>query len=180
MENRTLEVWSIPLRHRVPCAGFLFREKEPPLNVEKFKIAKYGLSIAQITAAKRGEDVVLDSGETIPNAGLTYRPYAPRSYAYLSDTNYSAKAAGLCKGVDLMYHEATYAAAEQRSAKDRGHSTTADAAKAALKAGARRLVIGHYSSRYKDESQLVEEARALFPESYPATEGTTYSIEKER
>ena len=180
MENRTLEVWSIPLRHRVPCAGFLFREKEPPLNVEKFKIAKYGLSIAQITAAKRGEDVVLDSGETIPNACLTYRPYAPRSYAYLSDTNYSAKAAGLCKGVDLMYHEATYAAAEQRSAKDRGHSTTADAAKAALKAGARRLVIGHYSSRYKDESQLVEEARALFPESYPATEGTTYSIEKER
>ena len=178
MGNRTLEVWSIPLRHRVPCAGFLFREKEPPLNVEKFKIAKYGLSIAQITAAKRGEDVVLNSGETIPNACLTYRPYAPRSYAYLSDTNYSAKAAGLCKGVDLMYHEATYAAAEQRSAKDRGHSTTADAAKAALKAGARRLVIGHYSSRYKDESQLVEEARALFPESYPATEGTTYSIEK--
>ena len=116
----------------------------------------------------------------IPNSELTYRPYAPRSYAYLSDTNYSAKAAGLCKGVDLMYHEATYAAAEQRSAKDRGHSTTADAAKAALKAGARRLVIGHYSSRYKDESQLVEEARALFPESYPATEGTTYSIEKER
>ena len=164
----------------MPCAGFLFREKEPPLNVEKFKITKYGLSIAQITAAKRGEDVTLESGETIPNAELTYRPYAPRSYAYLSDTNYSAKAAGLCKGVDLMYHEATYAAAEQRAAKDRGHSTTADAAKAALKAGARRLVIGHYSSRYKDEMQLVDEARTIFPESYPATEGTTYSIEKER
>ena len=73
-----------------------------------------------------------------------------------------------------------YAAAEQRAAKDRGHSTTADAAKAALKAGARRLVIGHYSSRYKDEMQLVDEARTIFPESYPATEGTTYSIEKER
>ena len=138
LENRTLEVWSVPLRHRVPCAGFLFREKEPPLNVEKFKIAKYGLS------------------------------------------NYSAKAAGLCRGVDLMYHEATYAAAEQRSARDRGHSTTTDAAKAALKAGARRLVIGHYSSRYKDETPLVEEARTLFAESYPATEGTTYTIEKQR
>lgn len=180
LENRTLEVWSVPLRHRVPCAGFLFREKEPPLNVEKFKIAKYGLSIAQITAAKRGEEIRLATGEVIPNAELTYRPYAPRSYAYLSDTNYSAKAAGLCRGVDLMYHEATYAAAEQRSARDRGHSTTTDAAKAALKAGARRLVIGHYSSRYKDETPLVEEARTLFAESYPATEGTTYTIEKQR
>lgn len=180
MENRTLEVWSIPLRHRVPCAGFLFREKRPPLNVDKFPIAKYGLTIAQITAAKRGEDVTLASGEVIPNAELTYCPYEPRSYAYLSDTNFSAKAATLCKGVDLMYHEATYAAAEQRIARERGHSTTADAAKAALKAGAHRLVIGHYSSRYKDEGVLVEEAQRLFPETYPATEGTCYTIEKQR
>lgn len=179
MENRTLEVWSIPLRHRVPCAGFLFREKEPPLNVDKFKITKYNLSIAQITAAKRGEDLVLDGGEVIPNSCLTYRPYAPRSYAYLSDTNFSAKAATLCRGVDLMYHEATYAAAEQRSARERGHSTTADAAKAALRAGAKRLIIGHYSSRYKDEHALVEEARTLFAETYPATEGTCYPIEKQ-
>ena len=84
-ENRTLEVWSIPLRHRVPCAGFLFREKEPPLNVDKFQIVKYGLSIAQITAAKRGEAVRLDDGTELENGMLTYRPYAPRSYAYLSD-----------------------------------------------------------------------------------------------
>ena len=180
MENRTIEVWSIPLRHRVPCAGFLFREKEPPLNVDKFKIVKHGLSIAQITAAKRGEDVLLDSGEMLANAELTYRPYAPRSYAYLSDTNFSAKAATLCQGVDLLYHEATYAAAEQRSAKDRGHSTTVDAAKAALKAEARRLILGHYSSRYKTLEPLQEEARALFAESYVAREGETYTIEKER
>ncbi len=177
-ENRTLEVWSVPLRHRVPTSGYLFREKEPALNVDKFQIAKHNLSIAQITAAKRGEDVMLDTGEMLANSILTYRPYAPRSYAYLSDTNFSAKAAGLCRGVDMMYHEATYAAAEQRSARDRGHSTTADAAKAALKAGAKRLIIGHYSSRYKDENLLVEEARALFPQSYPATEGETFRIEK--
>ena len=180
MENRTIEVWSIPLRHRVPCAGFLFREKEPPLNVEKFKIVKYGLSIAQITAAKRGEDVVLESGEVIPNSELTYRPYAARSYAYLSDTNFSAKAATLCRGVDLMYHEATYAAAEQRSAKDRGHSTTIDAAKAAVKAEAGRLLLGHDSSRYKQLEPLVEEARTLFTESYAAVEGETFTIEKQR
>lgn len=180
LENRTLEVWSIPLRHRVPCAGFLFREKEPPLNVDKAQIARYGLSIAQITAAKRGEDVPLASGEVLPNAALTYRPYRARSYAYLSDTNFSAKAAGLVQGVDLLYHEATYAAADQRLAKDRGHSTSVDAAKAALRAGAGRLVIGHYSSRYKDENRLVDEARALFPETWPATEGSTFTIEKQR
>lgn len=180
MENRTVEVWSIPLRHRVPCAGFLFREKEPPLNVDKCRIAEYGLSIAQITAAKRGEDVVLDSGQVVPNARLTYRPHAPRSYAYLSDTNFSAKAASLCAGVDLMYHEATYAASEQRVARERGHATSADAARAALKAGAGRLIIGHYSSRYKDEMQLVGEARAIFAQTWPAVEGETFTIEKQR
>ena len=179
-ENRTLEVWSIPLRHRVPTAGFLFREKQPPLNVDKAQIARYGLTIAQIAAAKRGEEVTLDSGATIPNAELTYRPYAARSYAYLSDTNFSAKAAALCRGVDLMYHEATYAAAERKIARERGHSTSAEAARAAQLAGAGRLVIGHYSSRYRDEGVLVDEARTLFPATYPATEGTTFVIEKHR
>ncbi|MBR0330671.1 MAG: ribonuclease Z, partial [Alistipes sp.] len=120
-ENRTVEIWTIPLRHRVPCCGYLFREKEPGLNVEKFKIAKYNLSIAQITAAKRGEDVTLEDGTVLRNEELTYRPYRARSYAYLSDTNFSAKAANLCRGVDLMYHEATYAADEQRTARQRGH-----------------------------------------------------------
>ncbi len=179
-ENHTLEVWSIPLRHRVPCAGFLFREKRPALNVDKFKIVKYGLSIAQIAAAKRGEDLLLESGEILPNAEVTYRPYEPRSYAYLSDTNASAKAAALCRGVDLLYHEATYAAAEQRIARDRGHATTHEAAKIARQAEAGRLIIGHYSSRYKDEQVLVDEARELFPETYPAAEGHTFTIEKMR
>lgn len=179
-ENRTLEVWSIPLRHRVPTAGFLFREKEPPLNVEKFKIEKYGLSIAQITAAKRGEDVLLESGEVVCNEELTYRPYRARAYAYLSDTNFSAKAAHLCHGVDLMYHEATYAAAEQRSARERGHSTTLDAAKAALQAEAGELLIGHFSSRYKDLQLLVEECRSLFENTQIAEEGKTFTIPENR
>ncbi len=179
-ENRTIEVWSVPLRHRVPCSGFLFREKEPTLNVEKYKIEKYNLSIAQIAAAKRGEDIVLESGEVIPNGELTYRPYAPRSFAYLSDTNFSAKAASLCHGVDLMYHEATYAADEQRTAKERGHATTLDAAKAALKAEAGKLLLGHFSARYKELEPLVEEARTLFGESYAAVEGETIEIAKQR
>lgn len=178
LENRTLEVWSIPLRHRVPTSGYLFREKEPPLNVRKEKIAQYDLSIARITAAKRGEAITLDDGRTVPNAELTYRPHRPRAYAYLSDTSWSPKAAGLVAGVDLLYHEATYAHAERRIARERGHATAVEAARIALKAGARRLLIGHYSSRYKNEEVLVEEARTIFPESYPATEGETFPIEK--
>lgn len=179
-ESRTLEVWSVPLRHRVPTAGYLFKEKRPALNIEKFKITKYGLSIAQITAAKRGEDITTDEGEVIRNEEITYIPYAPRSYAYLSDTNFSAKAAKLCRGVNLMYHEATYAASEQRSARDRGHSTTLDAAKAALQAEAGGLLIGHFSSRYKDLQPLVEECRALFANTQIAEEGATFTIPENR
>lgn len=108
-ENKTLEVWSIPLRHRVPAAGFLFREKTPPLNIRKEAVGLYGLGIAQCRAAKRGEDVLLDDGTVVPNAELTYVPYRRRSYAYLSDTLYSPRAAELVRGVDLLYHEATFA-----------------------------------------------------------------------
>lgn len=179
-ENDTVEVWSLPLRHRVPTSGYLFRQKRPRLNIRKFCIERYGLSIAQIAAAKRGEDIVLDSGETLRNADLTYLPYQPAAYAYCSDTNYSARLAGMVEGVDLLYHEATYAADARRIAKERGHSTTADAATVAAKASAKRLIIGHFSSRYKDLQPLLEEARAIFPATDIACEGETFTIEPER
>ncbi len=179
-ENDTIEVWSLPLRHRVPTAGYLFRQKQPPLNIRKACIERYGLSIAQIAAAKRGEDIALDSGETLRNADITYRPYEPAAYAYCSDTNYSARLARMVEGVDLLYHEATYAAAEKRIAKERGHATTAEAATVALKAAAKRLIIGHFSSRYKDLQPLVEEARAVFPATDIAREGETFTIEPRR
>ena len=118
----------------------------------------------------------LDNGELLSNQELTYRPFAPRSYAYLSDTSYSARAAGYCKGVDLLYHEATYADDNRRNARLRGHSTAAQAAKAALTAEAKQLIIGHFSSRYKDLTVLLDEARAIFPETCLATEGHTYDI----
>lgn len=179
-ENDTVEVWSLPLRHRVPTSGYLFRQKRPRLIIRKFCIERYGLSIAQIAAAKRGEDIVLDSGETLHNADLTYLPYQPAAYAYCSDTNYSARLAGMVEGVDLLYHEATYAADARRIAKERGHSTTADAATVAAKASAKRLIIGHFSSRYKDLQPLLEEARAIFPATDIAREGETFTIEPER
>lgn len=175
-ENRSVEVWSIPLRHRVPTAGYLFREKMPELNVDKFKIERYGLSVKQIVAAKRGEDIALDDGTVIPNAELTYLPRIPQSYAYCSDTNRSAMVARRVKGVDLLYHEATYAESERKQAKERGHSTARQAAEIAVAAEAKRLLIGHFSSRYKQPAVLLDEARATFPATDIAVEGETYTI----
>jgi ribonuclease Z len=176
-ENDTTEVWSLPLRHRIPTAGYLFRQKEPALNVKKYAIERYGLTVGQIVQAKRGEDVVLESGEVLSNDAITYRPYGALSYAYCSDTNYSARLARMVEGVDVLYHEATYAANMRKTAKERGHSTTEDAAKVAKMAGAGRLLIGHFSSRYKDLSLLLGEAREVFPATDIATEGETFLIE---
>ncbi len=175
-ENKSMEVWSVPLRHRVPTTGYLFREKQGEPNVRKEAIEKYGLGIAQIVAAKRGEDIVLDDGRTIPNAELTFAGSTPRSYAYCSDTQPSGKVVSIVHGVDLLYHEATFADADKRMAKETGHSTAAQAAKAALNANAGRLIIGHFSSRYKDLAELQAEARLTFPETYLAEEGRTFSV----
>lgn len=190
-ENSVMEAWTIPMRHRIPTAGYLFREKIPSLNIKKEMIGRYGLGIAQIVAAKRGEDIVLNDenparadaaysdivvGMVIPNSRLTYIPYQPRSYAYCTDTLYSGKVASLVAGADLLYHEATFAAADKALAKDTGHSTTEQAARVAVTAGVGHLLIGHFSGRYKNEQQLVDEARTIFPATDAAEEGYTYEI----
>ncbi len=176
-ENDTTEVWTLPLRHRVPATGYLFRQKEPMLNVSKYAIERYGLSVAQIVAAKRGEDLTLESGEILPCEHITYRPYGSMAYAYCSDTNYSARVAKMVAGVDMLYHETTYAAAEKKLAKERGHSSTVDAAKIAHMAEVGRLLIGHFSSRYRDLKALVTECREIFPATDIAEEGKTFSID---
>lgn len=179
--NKVMEVWSVPLRHRIPAAGYIFREKTPPLNIRKEAIVRYGLGIAQITAAKRGEDIYSEDGTLIArNDDITYIPYPPRSYAYCSDTQSSGKVASLVSGVDLLYHEATFLEADRNMAKETGHSTALQAAKIAEKAGVGKLLIGHFSSRYKDEKELVEEARRVFPETCAAVEKNTYEIEANR
>ncbi len=175
-QTRIMEVWSVPLRHRVPCAGFLFREKEPELNVLKHQIVRYGLSIAQIVAAKRGEDVVLEDGSRLASGELTYAPWTPRSYAYLSDTLPSGKAARIVSGVDLLYHEATFAGNEKVLARETGHTTSLQAGEMALKAGAGHLLIGHFSTRYKDPGVLMDEARTIFHNTDIAREGEIFAI----
>ena len=179
-DNKVMEVWSIPLRHKVPCAGFHFKEKMPELNVDKQAISRYNLSLAQIVAAKRGQDITLDDGTIIENNRLTYIPYSPRSYAYLSDTLYSAKAASLIEGVDLLYHEATYMHEDRLRAKTTGHSTTVQAARVAQLSGAKQLIIGHFSSRYKELTPLLEQTREHFPQTILAHEGDTVTIPLKR
>lgn len=175
-ENKVMEAWSLPLRHEIPCAGFLFREKTPPLNVRKEAIGHYQLGMAQVIKAKRGEDVTLDSGEVICNEQLTYVPYTGRSYAYCSDTLPSGKVATMVKGVDLLYHEATFLDRDRALAKEAGHSTALQAARIAEKAGVGRLIIGHFSSRYKDEAVLADEARTVFANTVAAIEGESHDI----
>ena len=179
-ENRTMEVWSIPLRHRIPTSGYLFREKPLEKNVDKFAIERYRLSIKQILAAKQGEDIELENGTILSNEKITFVAHPPQSYAYCSDTNRSGAVAKYVAGVDMLYHEATYEAKERKTAKERGHATTADAAKVAKMAGAGRLLIGHFSSRYKDLQPLLDESREIFPATDIAREGETFLIEPKR
>lgn len=177
--NRTMTVTTIPLRHRVPCCGYLFRERMPGLNVYKESIELYGLDPAQIAALKRGEDITLANGLLLPNGEGAYRPYEPRSYAFCSDTTASGKVASIVEGVDLLYHESTYMQDNKALAVKTGHSTALQAARIALKAGVRYLLLGHYSSRYKDLVPLLEEARAEFPETILGRDGLVLALGKD-
>ena len=177
-ENKVMEVYSLPLRHNIPCSGFLFKEKTPPINIRKDIVDRLQLGIAQVVALKRGEDIITEDGECITSESVTYIPYQPRSYAYCADTQYSAKLAGLIQGVDLLFHESTFADIDKALAKRTGHSTTTQAAKLALNAGAKRLLLGHFSARYSDTSLLVNEARDVFKDSFEAKEGHTFEIQR--
>lgn len=175
--DKHVVVTTLPLRHRVPTVGYLFREAPRPLNIRKELIAKYNLSLAEIVKIKNGSDYTLNDGTVIPNAELTYISSLPRSYAYCSDTLYSERLVGLVKNVDLLYHEATFLHSDLRLARLTGHSTAQQAATVALKAGVGKLLIGHFSSRYKNEKDLQREAQEIFPATEVVNDGLTFSVE---
>ena len=166
-ENRTVELLAFPLNHRVDTFGFMIREKEPGLNVHKEVIARYGLSLSEIGALKRGEDVVREDS-VILNQEATYRPYEPRSYAYCSDTAPFPELTQWLEGVTVLYHEATFPAEMTEMAQKTYHSTTLQAAQTALEAGVGRLLVGHYSSRFPSVDFFLDEMRAIFPDTYLA------------
>lgn len=178
-ESRVLTVTTIPLRHRVPCCGYLFREREPGLNVHRHLVEGYGLNPLQIAVLKRGEDAVLANGMPLTVEEATYRPYESRSYAFCSDTTASGKVASIVEGVDLLYHEATYMHDDKALAVKTGHSTALQAARIAVKAGVRYLLLGHYSSRYKDLEPLLAEARAEFSETVLGRDGLVLTLERD-
>ena len=164
-ESRNIELLAFPLNHRVETFGYIIREKMPPFNVHKEAIAKYGLTLSEIGTLKRGEDVVRED-MVIANFEAAYRPYQPRSYAYCSDTAPFPELAQWVKGVSVLYHEATFPAEMTEMAAKTFHSTTLQAAQCAKDAGAGRLLVGHYSSRYPSVEFYLDELRSVFPESY--------------
>ena len=179
-QTKTLEVSAFPLNHGIETFGFMFREKEPQYNVRKWKIGEYGLNLSEIAAVKRGEDVVREMPDgsfvTLPLDELGYKPFEPRSYAYCSDTAPFPQEAEWVSGADILYHEATYTDEFSDLAEARHHSTTSQAARCALDAGAKRLVIGHYSSRGKNIALYEAECRAIFPETVAAKDLDTFEV----
>ncbi len=175
-ENKNISVFSFPLKHRVPAFGFLFREKEKERNILKEAINKYSIPVSEIHKIKKGSDFYTSEGKCIPNKDITVDPPRPRSFAYCSDTMYFKRLAEFIRDVDLLYHEATFAAADKDLAEKTGHSTSEQAAMTARDAHAQRLIIGHFSARYKDINLLLEEARKIFPDTITAEEGSIITV----
>jgi ribonuclease Z len=173
-------VQSLPLRHRIPAWGFLFREKQKPRNILKAKIREYNIPVKEILKIKDGADFKTPSGEIIGNKTLTLPPYKPRSYAYLTDTICTEKHNQLIEGVDLLYHEATFLHKDVKKARDTMHSTALQAAKLASNASAGKLLLGHVSERYKNPKEFENEARSVFPESYMVNDGDRFTIKQTR
>ncbi|SDB89616.1 ribonuclease Z [Williamwhitmania taraxaci] len=174
--DKGVEVYSIPLDHRIPTCGFLFREREPSLNIHKEFISQFGIPLSWITRIKNGEDYLTEDGTLIRNSALTYKPYFPRSYAFCSDTAFNPSIAKWVEGVDLLYHEATFTEELAGLAKKTGHSTAAQAAQIAKLAGAKKLLLGHFSSRYKDCSIHLSEASAVFEPVIAVKEGDIFDL----
>lgn len=176
LETKSLRVEAFPLNHGIETFGFRFEEKEPPFNVYKEAIEKFGLSLTEIGTLKRGEDVLRADGSTIPASEAAYKPFVPRSYAYVTDTAPFPEEAEWLRGTTVIYHEATYLHDLADQGALRHHSTTAQAAQVALAAGAAKLLIGHYSSRNTDIRPYEAECRAIFPETYATSDGEVYDI----
>lgn len=175
-EDDALTVESFPLFHYVPACGFLFREKTRGRRLRGDMLEFHNVPLYRRAAIKAGEDFVKDDGTVVPNAALTLPPKEPRSYAYCSDTMRDTRVADAVRGVDTLYHEATYGDDKAQLARARGHSTARQAGEIARMAGARRLVIGHYSQSYPDITPLLEQAREEFPDTVGADEGLVIDL----
>jgi ribonuclease Z len=176
-EDRHLSVSCFPLKHRIPSWGYLFREKRKPLNIRKDMIDFYRIPVREIPVIKSGADFRTPAGEIIPNNRLTLPPAPQRSYAYCSDTVFMENLPEIVRGVSLLYHEATFGNDAGQKAKETFHSTAEDAARIAKAACVKRLIIGHFSARYRDISPLLNEARSIFENTEAAEDGKVFTVE---
>jgi len=174
-DDRAVTVKTLPLKHTVPTCGFLFEEKPLPRHLNKKMCDAWNVPVAQYKNLIAGEDFVAADGEVVANCRLTTEPTPSKRFAYMSDTAYTESCLDLIKGVDLLYHEATYlSSVDVIKLKTRMHSSAAQAAELARKAEVGKLVIGHYSSSYNDIKVFEDEARETFAETYAAKDGDTY------
>jgi ribonuclease Z len=175
-DDRSLTVETIPLQHRVPCCGFLFREKPTLPHIRRDMIDYLEIPFSQINNIKAGADWVTPDGKVIPNSKLVTPSDNTRSYAYCSDTRYIPDLWKLVNGATVLYHESTYASDCEDRARTYWHSTARQAAMVARDAKVGKLLLGHYSARYNDESKILDEAKAVFPESFLTNEGMTVFV----
>ncbi len=176
-EDELLKVSSFPLSHRIPCCGFLFKEKEKPFRINKDKLPQ-GISLQNIVRLKQGKDIYDENGSILYiNKELTLPPRKARSYAFCSDTKYDEGIIEYIKDVDLLYHETTFLADKNKWAELTYHCTTEQAGLIAKKAKVGQLVIGHYSARYKDLSPFLVEVKKIFENTILSIEGEMIEIE---
>ena len=175
-EDNTITVETLPLKHRIPCCGFLFKEKPKKRHLIGDVANYYNIPAYMRQAIKEGADYTTPDGETIPNSRLTRDADPSRSYAYCSDTLPCHENIGYLKEADLLYHEATFAQSEKGRAAQTFHSTARQAAEIASLSNVKRLVIGHFSSRYEETDILKEEATEIFNETSVAEEGAIFNI----
>ncbi len=175
-EDKFITIKAFPLKHSIAVWGFMFSEKASRRRVKKSFIKKYKPATEDILSIIDGGDYTTKDGKLLGHHDITLSPLKTRSFAYCSDTAYLDSTAEYVKGANLLYHESTFDNSNQALAKQTLHSTAEDAAKVGKKAGVKKLLIGHYSARYKDLDGLLEEAKAIFPESYLSEEGMTYYL----
>ena len=176
LDSPDIIVETIPLNHRIPCTGFLFKQKKRNRKLLKEKIEEFNIPIEYYTALKKGVDYTAPDGTVHKNDTLTSAPEEPKSYAYCSDTIYSETYFEQIKNADLLYHESTFLNDMLERAQSTYHTTALQAGQVALKTNAKKLLLGHFSARYKTLTELLDEAKTVFPNSELAVEGKTFII----
>lgn len=176
MKTMDFHVYNLPLQHRVPTNGFLFKEKSYGRKINKQECDKLGIEVESYADLRAGKDFVTSDGKTIPNKKLTFDPRKSFNFAYISDTIYDEALVEHIKGFDLLYHEATFLHDLFLRAKETFHSTALQAAKIASRAKVKQLVIGHFSARYTDLQGHLDEAKDVFENTFLAIEGEKFRL----